>query len=126
MKNNLFATAALCGLACFAGCKNDKGGEEGGSGAAGVVDSAPAFTLSWSEYPSWSVFGVAEANGLIDKEEGAHEEADPTEDRQRRGGLSRAHRHEAPEGHLGHHARLVVAHGERDVARDPGRRAGGG
>ncbi len=71
MKNNLFATAALCGLACFAGCKNDKGGEEGGSGAAGLVDSAPAFTLSWSEYPSWSVFGVAEANGLIDKEEGA-------------------------------------------------------
>ena len=26
----------------------------------------PVFTLAWSEYPSWSVFGVAEQRGLID------------------------------------------------------------
>lgn len=28
------------------------------------------FTLAWSEYPSWSVFGVADEAGLIDKDEG--------------------------------------------------------
>src|SRR5262249_16769221 len=30
----------------------------------------PTFTLAWSEYPSWSVFGVAAEEGLIDGEEG--------------------------------------------------------
>lgn len=30
----------------------------------------PVFSLDWSEYPSWSVFGVAEELGLIKKEEG--------------------------------------------------------
>ena len=39
-----------------------------GGGNAG---NAPAtFSLAWSEYPSWSVFGVAHLEGLIDKEEG--------------------------------------------------------
>ncbi len=32
--------------------------------------AAPVFKLAWSEYPSWSVFGVADMNGIIDKEEG--------------------------------------------------------
>ncbi len=31
----------------------------------------PAFTLAWSEYPSWSVFGVAHEKGIIDGDEGA-------------------------------------------------------
>lgn len=30
----------------------------------------PVFTLAWSEYPSWSAFGVAHENGLIDGNEG--------------------------------------------------------
>lgn len=32
--------------------------------------SAPAFSLAWSEYPSWSVFGVAHETKLIDGAEG--------------------------------------------------------
>ncbi len=30
----------------------------------------PVFSLAWSEYPSWSVFGVAAEQGLIDEAEG--------------------------------------------------------
>jgi ABC-type nitrate/sulfonate/bicarbonate transport system substrate-binding protein len=32
--------------------------------------AAPAFSLAWSEYPSWSVFGVAHVYKLIDGREG--------------------------------------------------------
>ncbi len=32
--------------------------------------AAPSFSLAWSEYPSWSVFGVAHGQGLIDGREG--------------------------------------------------------
>lgn len=32
--------------------------------------SEPSFTLAWSEYPSWSVFGVAEEVGLLNGAEG--------------------------------------------------------
>lgn len=32
--------------------------------------STPQFSLAWSEYPSWSVFGVADEVGLIDKDQG--------------------------------------------------------
>ncbi len=28
-------------------------------------------TLAWSEYPSWSVFGVADKEGILDGKEGA-------------------------------------------------------
>jgi len=30
----------------------------------------PSFSLAWSEYPSWSVFGVAHEKGIIDGDEG--------------------------------------------------------
>ena len=30
----------------------------------------PSFGLAWSEYPRWAVFGVADANGMIDKDAG--------------------------------------------------------
>jgi hypothetical protein len=30
------------------------------------VLAAPSFSLAWSEYPSWSVFGVAHTQKLID------------------------------------------------------------
>ena len=39
--------------------------------SAGGDDTKPAFSLAWSEYPSWSVFGVAHEKGLIDGAEGA-------------------------------------------------------
>ncbi len=34
-------------------------------------DNTPSFSLAWSEYPSWSVFGVADELGLIDGASGA-------------------------------------------------------
>ncbi len=42
-----------------------------GPGAGPVhAQNAPVFTLAWSEYPSWSVFGVASDRGLIDGAKG--------------------------------------------------------
>jgi NitT/TauT family transport system substrate-binding protein len=35
-----------------------------------VFAAAPSFSLAWSEYPSWSVFGVAHAEKLIDGAQG--------------------------------------------------------
>jgi len=46
---------AVC-LAMLAGC--------------GGGDDKPSFTLAWSEYPSWSVFGVASEKGLVDGAKG--------------------------------------------------------
>lgn len=54
----------------LSGCKNSNSGGAG-SGAANNGGTAPSFTLAWSEYPSWSVFGVADEQGLIDGKEGA-------------------------------------------------------
>lgn len=45
------------------GCSSSS---QSGSNANSVSFSAPSFTLAWSEYPSWSVFGVAEEVGLLD------------------------------------------------------------
>jgi len=42
----------------------------GGAGAGAGDKDLPVFSLAWSEYPSWSVFGVADELGLLDKEEG--------------------------------------------------------
>lgn len=38
--------------------------------AASVLAAPPSFSLAWSEYPSWSVFGVAHAYKLINGAEG--------------------------------------------------------
>jgi len=38
--------------------------------AAPVRAAEPVFSLAWSEYPSWSVFGVAAEKGLINGEKG--------------------------------------------------------
>jgi NitT/TauT family transport system substrate-binding protein len=50
------------------------GGGTGGGGGAGrdtsVTEIPATFSLAWSEYPSWSVFGVAHEMGLLDAEEG--------------------------------------------------------
>ncbi len=58
-----FVTLALAGLA-FTGCSKQ---ETGSSTPAG---NAPSFSLAWSEYPSWSTFGVAHVDQLIDGREG--------------------------------------------------------
>jgi len=41
-----------------------------GSGTRTDDGDVPSFSLAWSEYPSWSVFGVASEKGLIDGKEG--------------------------------------------------------
>ena len=40
------------------------------AGSSMVGNAAPAFSLAWSEYPSWSVFGVAHELKLIDGAQG--------------------------------------------------------
>lgn len=39
-------------------------------GCMSALAAAPSFTLAWSEYPSWSVFGVAHGAKLIDGRQG--------------------------------------------------------
>ena len=42
-----------------------------GLALAGRAPAAePVYSLAWSEYPSWSVFGVASEKGLINGEKG--------------------------------------------------------
>ena len=60
-----FVAAALA--LCAAGCPS--GGEQGAAGEGGA-DAPPSFSLAWSEYPSWSAFGVAGELGIIDGAKG--------------------------------------------------------
>ena len=57
--------ACLAIMAVMVGCSS----KDAGTGKAGG-EIPPVFSLAWSEYPSWSVFGVAHEKGLIDKAEG--------------------------------------------------------
>lgn len=70
--NRLFVGSLILCSSFFlaAGCtsKTNPGGGSGGSARGG---DAPSFSLAWSEYPSWSIFGVAEKEGLIDGAKGA-------------------------------------------------------
>lgn len=72
--------SALCLTVGLSGC----GGEQATSGSgeeAGTPSSEnetvsnkesgfPTFSLAWSEYPSWSIFGVAHVDGFINGKEG--------------------------------------------------------
>lgn len=61
---------------CLSGCNSPTAAPKSSSTGptASTPDStAPAFTLAWSEYPSWSVFGVADEKGIIDGKAGAME-----------------------------------------------------
>ncbi len=58
-----------CWLVATGCTSSNSGGTAGKNGAGG--EAAPSFTLAWSEYPSWSVFGVADEQGLIDGKPGA-------------------------------------------------------
>ncbi len=60
----------LLWLAFVAGCGTTSSTPEDGSGANSGSGETPSFTLAWSEYPSWSVFGVADKYGLVDKAKG--------------------------------------------------------
>jgi ABC-type nitrate/sulfonate/bicarbonate transport system substrate-binding protein len=55
--------------AVLVGCET-KPSEKAGTGAEAKPTAAPKFLLAWSEYPSWSIFGVASDVGLIDGEPG--------------------------------------------------------
>lgn len=64
--HNLLTATAVAAL--VTGCGG--AGNNGGTDAAEGNGSAPSFSLAWSEYPSWSVFGVAHETKLIDGAEG--------------------------------------------------------
>lgn len=55
-------------LPSILGCTGSKSGPAAAGGGSG--EAPPSFTLAWSEYPSWSVFGVADEQGLIDGQAG--------------------------------------------------------
>lgn len=68
------SAAALLGLALVVGCNANTGtgtdkDKKGGTGPS-ASGKKPTFSLAWSEYPSWSVFGVAAEKGLLDEKEG--------------------------------------------------------
>ena len=70
MKKQFFALSLLsCALVSLVACSGKKSDGTATGGSAAATD-APSFTLAWSEYPSWSVFGVADEQGLIDGKEG--------------------------------------------------------
>lgn len=68
MIQRTFAMLALLCLTSLPGCAKSTPPEDGAGGTGG--DEPASFSLAWSEYPSWSVFGVADEAGLIDKDEG--------------------------------------------------------
>ncbi len=74
MKFNFPIAVCLCSLISVSGCNSSK------IPMKERVDpeNMPSFTLAWSEYPSWSVFGVANSLNLID---GAKGKTGPIEDK---------------------------------------------
>ncbi|TWT29199.1 hypothetical protein KOR34_53390 [Posidoniimonas corsicana] len=64
---NLKPLACLALISLMVGCTGGKSDSSGGDAAPA---DTPVFSLAWSEYPSWSVFGVAHEKGLLDKDEG--------------------------------------------------------
>ena len=72
-----FSATLLAGLTvgalALAGCNKEESAAPTATASgtsAAAEGSAPVFSLAWSEYPSWSTFGVAEQLGLIDGAEG--------------------------------------------------------
>jgi NitT/TauT family transport system substrate-binding protein len=67
-----WAIAIAVGVTGLTGCENSasKPNDKAGTPNASS-EPPPVFSLAWSEYPSWSVFGVAETNGLLDGAEGS-------------------------------------------------------
>ena len=70
------AAMVVCGLV-WTGCSSKTsdpakapGPGDGKPEATGDSAARPVFSLAWSEYPSWSVFGVADEYRLINGDEG--------------------------------------------------------
>jgi NitT/TauT family transport system substrate-binding protein len=75
MTRFIFGFAGALLSLTFLGCNSKPATPPGGPGSTGAPGGTaeagkPAFTLAWSEYPSWSVFGVAHAKKLINGAEG--------------------------------------------------------
>jgi ABC-type nitrate/sulfonate/bicarbonate transport system substrate-binding protein len=64
---NKYSIILLLWVIAIAGCGSSDRSQSSSSPDGGA---APEFVLAWSEYPSWSVFGVAEEVGLIDGSSG--------------------------------------------------------
>ena len=60
--------AVIAAIAGLTSCTNSSSSPENASVEASA--DTPTFSLAWSEYPSWSVFGVADELGLIDGAKG--------------------------------------------------------
>ena len=66
----LLASIAMSfAIGCSSGEKENA--PSGGTSGSAATGDTPSFSLAWSEYPSWSIFGVADAMGIIDGDEGA-------------------------------------------------------
>lgn len=69
-----FGVFALCTSLALSGCNSETAKPTSNNSSTsnnGSTSKAPAkFSLAWSEYPSWSIFGVADEVGLIDGAEG--------------------------------------------------------
>ncbi|MFA4845629.1 MAG: hypothetical protein WC654_03670 [Patescibacteria group bacterium] len=67
-------TLALAGFLISCSSSNTTGAQK--TSAATIpgekIGERPSFSLAWSEYPSWSVFGVASEIGLIDGDKGKY------------------------------------------------------
>jgi ABC-type nitrate/sulfonate/bicarbonate transport system substrate-binding protein len=64
MTRSIQAVLCLASLVLLSGCGSPPANPAKG-GSSGAGGAAPQFSLAWSEYPSWSVFGVAHTEGLI-------------------------------------------------------------
>lgn len=61
----------LVGLALVLGCNSNQSQPASVENASSKpVAETPVFKLAWSEYPSWSAFGVASEEGIINGKEG--------------------------------------------------------
>ncbi|MFV1964195.1 MAG: hypothetical protein ACC628_02140 [Pirellulaceae bacterium] len=71
MRLNRYSPWIALTVIAMVGCSggNETTGGSGGGGAA-ATGEAPVFSLAWSEYPSWSIFGVAHEMDLVDGDEG--------------------------------------------------------
>ncbi len=64
----LILTSLFLGAVLFVGCTVES--NPTASDGDATQGDIPTFSLAWSEYPSWSVFGVADELGLIDGAKG--------------------------------------------------------
>jgi NitT/TauT family transport system substrate-binding protein len=75
-RKRYFLFAAAASLLAFVGCQGGDSAAPGGvSGSAKPTvaqakGDTPSFTLWWSEYPSWSAFGVADKLGFVNGKKG--------------------------------------------------------